>query len=82
LTEQSPETRLRKLENNPVMRKLLGGGFLQVPTRDVLPPADERFAWQQVVIRNVPGTSAGKLYVCLPSAAATPVWSWIQVATG
>lgn len=81
MTEQL-DTRLRRLEANPIVRKLLAGGFLQVPTRDVLPAADERFAWQQIVIRNVPGTSAGKLYVCLPSSAATPVWAWVEVASG
>lgn len=81
-TDERTDPRLRRLEANPVIRKLLGGGFLQAPTRDTLPAADPQFAWQMVVIRNVPGTSAGKLYICLPSSAATPVWSWVQVATG
>lgn len=73
---------MARLANNPTLRKLQGGGFLLVPTRDTLPAADAQYAYQLVTIRNVPGVSAAKTYQCLASSANPPVWSWVEVATG
>ncbi|MGE3463885.1 MAG: hypothetical protein AB7I04_18405 [Pseudomonadales bacterium] len=84
MNEPDEKTKLARLWANPVLRKLLNGGLLLVPTRaaDQLPAADEKYAYQQIAIRNVPGTSAGKLYICLPDDGATPTWAWVEVATG
>lgn len=82
MTERETEAKLARLVNNPTLRKLLGGNFLLVPTRDTLPAADAQYAFQLVTIRNVPGVSAAKTYQCLADAANPPAWSWVEVATG
>lgn len=79
---ESPAVNLARVLNNATIRKLLGGGFLLVPTRDSLPAADAQYAYQLVTIRNVPGVSAAKTYQCLADAANPPAWSWVEVASG
>lgn len=81
----TPAEKVDRLWANPVVGRLARGGLLSAPSRGAdpgLPAADERYEYQFLAIRNVPGTSAGVIYVCLPSAANPPTWSWKVVATG
>lgn len=82
MNELELQRKVTKLESNATVRKLTAGGFLLFPLRDALPAADPQYAYQAVALRNVPGTSAGKVYVCLPSSASPAVYSWVEVASG
>ena len=45
-------------------------------------PASREREFQFIAIKNIPGSSASKLYMCLADNATPPVYSWVQVATG
>ena len=45
-------------------------------------PASREREFQFIAVKNVPGSSASILYICLANNAATPVYGWVQVATG
>ncbi|TXH51456.1 MAG: hypothetical protein E6Q97_18345 [Desulfurellales bacterium] len=76
MNDEEFERRLRKIEENPTIRGLLGGGLLKVPSRASLPTADERNAYRMVTVIGTPDV----VYVCLRDAGGA--WGWEVVATG
>lgn len=70
------EARIRRVEEQGVIRGLLNGGLLKVPSRTELPTAGENMAYRQVVVQGTPDT----LYICL--RATSGAWGWVQQVDG
>lgn len=76
MNDDELDRRLRKIEENPTIRGLLGGGLLKVPSRASLPTADERNAYRMVTVIGTPDVT----YQLLRDAGGA--WTWATVATG
>ena len=51
-----------------------------LPVYTSLPVATRDRLWEMVGLRGVPGSTPDRVYICLGDAAATPAYSWVQVA--